>query len=536
MPLLSTPFHRTHWRLDVVGLAALALLAGCSTPSALQLPESASQPWQADSSAWSLASDSTTAASTTASQPNSFAIPAVPELPAFQAPVAYAQNTALGLPQLIDIAQRQNPNTQLTWNRAREAALSVGLTDALFLPTLTANVITGKQKVNVPVTLPLQLGNVDVKNNVSGTTPFLTLTWLLFDFGERNALREGAQYAALTSNILFNAAHQKIIRDVTDAYYRYNAARANAELARKSLQQHEHVLKAVTARMDAGLATKMDLALAKQALAQGRLNTVTHEGLERTSYLALLQAIGLPPDTKLDVASPALDQLPASTNRLTQERIEAVIAQRADIAAAYAAVKMADAGKRAAQAAFMPKIYMGAGWAKNNSNFQAGSLPSIGAQNTATGALIGISVPLYDAGLRSTQLSKAKIAQEQAQLQLEHLHVTAVREIVAAEQVLQTALESHEAAQELVQTASVVHDAALESYKVGRTSTVLLTESAIQLNKAHQAEAEAKYAAIAAAANLAFVMGTMVSQDADWWPTQSTSSPARDTAASAPKP
>ena len=104
---------------------------------------------------------------------------------------------------------------------------------------------------------------------------------------------------------------------------------------------------------------------------------------------------------------------------------------------------------------------------------------------------------------------KAALAQEQAQLRLEHLHTTAVREIVVAEQALQTALQSHDAAQELVQTATVAHDAALESYKVGRISTILLTESTIQLNKAQQARAQAQYASIVAAANLAFVMGEM---------------------------
>ena len=113
--------------------------------------------------------------------------------------------------------------------------------------------------------------------------------------------------------------------------------------------------------------------------------------------------------------------------------------------------------------------------------------------------------------------------------------MTAVREIVAAEQVLQTALQSHEAATELVETASVVHDASLEAYKVGRISTVLLTESAIQLNKANQALAEAQYAAVAAAANLAFVMGTMVSADASWLPTaNSTSLPETPTATMLP--
>lgn len=498
-----------------MAVAALAALAACSTPHGLEVAPSPTEAWQAQSDVWSLKAEGA-APVLTSSQV--FSVPAVPDLPVLQGVPLYAQGRALDLPQLIDIAQRENAQTREAWNRAREAALSVGLTDALFLPLIIGNVVTGEQRLRVPVDLPLNLGQVHANNTVRGTTPFVTLTWLLFDFGERNALREGAQYAALAANVLFNATHQKLIRDVTDAYYRYNAARSNVNLARKSLVEHEHVLKAVEARFAAGLATRIDVALARQTLAQGRLNVVTHQGLERTSYLALVGAMGLVPYTQLNVAEPKLDQLPSATEPLTQQRIQSVVAQRADIAAAYAALKVTEAGKRVAEAAFLPKAYLGAGWARNHSNVQLNNWNGLDTQNAMNGVLVGISVPLYDGGLRSKQLSKAEIAREQAQERLDHLHMMAVREIVAAEQVLQTALQSHDAAQELVRTASVAHDAALESYKVGRVSTVLLTESTIQLHKAQQAEAEAQYASVAAAANLAFVMGTMVSAQADWWP------------------
>lgn len=503
------------WR-SALGLAAFSLLTACTTPSGLDVPPAPDQAWQAQSNIWNLESASSVPASE--ASPSVFSIPAVPHIPRQHSDLSYVQGRTLDLPQLIDIAQRENSQTREAWNRAREAALSVGLTDALFLPAIVANVVTGEQRLRVPVNLPLDLGSVHVNNTVRGTTPFVTLTWLLFDFGERNALREGAQYAALAANVLFNATHQKIIRDVTDAYYRYNAASRNVALAQQSLIQHEHVLKAVQARFEAGLATRIDIALAKQALAQGRLNVVTHQGFQRTSYLALTGALGVSPYTQLAIAEPVLDQLPAAMEPLTQQRIQAVVAQRPDIAAAYAGLKVTEAGKRTAQAAFLPKVYMGAGWARNNSNLQVGNLSGLGTQNSSTGVLVGISVPLYDGGLRSTQLHKAEVAREQAELRLEQLQTLAVREIVGAEQVLQTALEAHEAAQELVQTAEVAHDAALESYKVGRVSTVILTESAIQLHKAQQAEAEAQYASVAAAANLAFAMGTMVSAQADWWP------------------
>lgn len=497
---------------------AAGLLTGCAASPTLALPSSPDQPWQADAGVWRLPATPAAPAAPASPSARTYTIPAVPDLPAWKTDARYTQAQALELPQLIDIAQQENPSTRQAWNRAREAALSAGLTEALFLPLITASVVAGEQRLRMPVALPGNQGTVDVENKLRGTTPFLTLSWLLFDFGERDAIREGAQYTALAANILFNASHQKLIRDVTDAFYRYNAARANAALAQDALQQHQTVLAAVQARLDAGLATRIDLAVAQQALAQGRLRAVHHQGLERTSYLSLLDALGLPPTTPLKVAQPALDTLPSATAPLTQQRIDSVIAQRADIAAAYASVKVADAGKRTAQAAFLPKVVMAATWAQNRSNFQVGAIGGGNTQNATSGVLFGVSVPLYDGGLRSHQLSKLELARQQAQEKLEHLRMTAVREIVAAEHGLQTALQSHEAALQLVQTAKVLHDAALESYRVGRTSVVLLTESAIQLNQANQALAEAKYASVAAAANLAFVMGTMVSRDADWLP------------------
>lgn len=515
----STEFTRLRSGIVMVFLGALS---ACTTSAPLDLPAAPDLPWKPQAGVWDQKSSSNKTVGSVIPNfdgaPRVFSVPEVPGLSFVKNDLAYAQNRTLDLPQLIDIAQRENQETRQAWNRAREAALSTGLTDALFLPLITASVVAGEQRVRVPVNLPFNQSSVDVNNKLRGTTPFLTLTWLLFDFGERNAIREGTQYAALAANILFNSTHQKVIRDVTEAYYRLNAARSNAQLERQSLALHEEVLKAVQVRFDAGFATKVDIALARQALAQGRLGLVNHEGLERTSYLSLMDALGIPSHSVLDISVPVLGNLPSTVEPLTQERIQEVIAQRADIAAAYAAVKVAEAGLRTTDAAFLPKVYVAAGLAHNRSSFDIGSLPGVGARNAVTGALIGISVPLYDGGLRSTQRDKASLAIEQAQVRLTQLQKAAIREIVVAEQALYTALQSHDAAKELVQTARVAHDAALASYRVGRVSTVPVTESVIQLNKAQQALAQAQYASLSASANLAFVMGTMVSAQKDWGP------------------
>ena len=40
------------------------------------------------------------------------------------------------LPQLIDLAQRSNPDTRVAWEQARQAALAVGMAESLELSVL----------------------------------------------------------------------------------------------------------------------------------------------------------------------------------------------------------------------------------------------------------------------------------------------------------------------------------------------------------------------------------------------------------------
>lgn len=503
----------------------LVLLTGCAQQAIDRAPPAPDQPWRATGQIWRTSPDAPPPEAVTR-EPRGFGIPTVPALTAASHVMAFDPQTPLGLAQLIDIAQRENAQTRAAWNRAREAALSVGLTEALFLPMISASVISGRQRINVP--LPVSVGgtNPTIRNTVTGTLPLLTLNWLLFDFGERQALRDAAESVSLSANILFNATHQKVIRDVTDHFYQYDAARTRTRLARDALANHVKVRQAAQARLKAGVATQLDLALAQQAETQGKLHLIGSQGTERNTYLALLGAIGLPPDTALPVASPAHARLPTELAALTGQRMQDALSQRPDIAAAYAAMQAAEAGERAAQAAFLPKVFLSAALTRNHGSFEIGSLPALDQKASASGIWLGVTLPLYDGGMRATQVGKARIRREDAAEQLRSLQQTALREIAAAENILRTALQSHDAATGLVRTAQVAYDSALASYRQGLVTVTLTTEASTQLNKAHQALADARYAALAAAANLAFLMGDMVSPQADWLAPAPTHSPA----------
>src|SRR5947208_16365901 len=60
-------------------------------------------------------------------------------------------NKRYGLPELIDLAQRVNPETRVAWEAARRSALAVGLVESEYFPALAISALGGYQSVGVPI-------------------------------------------------------------------------------------------------------------------------------------------------------------------------------------------------------------------------------------------------------------------------------------------------------------------------------------------------------------------------------------------------
>ena len=59
-------------------------------------------------------------------------------------PVEINPNKVYGLAELIDIAERNNPETRVAWERARQAAAAVGLSESAYYPFLAASAAAGQ--------------------------------------------------------------------------------------------------------------------------------------------------------------------------------------------------------------------------------------------------------------------------------------------------------------------------------------------------------------------------------------------------------
>ena len=491
-------------------LAMCVVLSGCASDALMLAPASPDKPWKPS------AQDPVVSATTSGSPevPSGFGVPALPEVSVLPAAPAIDSKQAYGLPELIDIAQRENPDTRLAWNRARQAALAVGMVEATFLPQLSANVIGGWQKTHTP--LPLLPGNRSINTELHGVVPALALEWLIFDFGQRSALAEGARQASFAANVLFNGMHQKIIHEVTHAYYQYGGANAQILVADQALKNARQIANAVEARRKAGLATVLETAQANQQVAQAKLRQVTAQGNQQIAYQALLAAAGLPANLRIKVGAPPKNTLPDTNTMLTDEAIRLAISRRPDVLASYAAMKASAQGITAAEAEFLPKVYLGAVAARNRTNFDVRGLPGLQQQTSSSNVILGVTIPIFDGGLRSARLQDARIQADKASDVFQQSRQAAMREIIAASNMLRTALASHQAASELVRTAKTTYDGALEAYRQGLGTLTAVTIADTALLDAQQARMDARTASQVAAANLAFVTGNMTAARESW--------------------
>ncbi|KVQ76966.1 RND transporter [Burkholderia multivorans] len=499
-------------------LASAVVLAGCATSSIDLAPDASDRPWQPQTSA---AGEILAAPPHASATPHDYTLPATSALASVSPPAALDAAHAYTLPELIDLAEStnpltRNPLTRIAWNDARNAALAVGIAKAAYLPQLSATAMGAYQTGHGSTSTIL--GDASSDTTVHGTISALSLQWLLFDFGGRAARVEAAEQASIASNVAFTAVHQQVIHDVTVAYYRYEAARSRALSAQQGLANADAILAASRARLGHGVGTVVELAQATQNRAQANLALVQARGAESDSYLALVSALGISPLSKPTIAALPVRPLPPALGSSVDAIVADAIARRPDLQGAYALEKANRAKIKAAEAAFMPKVFLSASTSYASGHTAVSALPAIGDQaptvnlngsRYGAGVFVGVTIPLYDGGLRSAVLMQAHNDARSATERLTRTKEEAVRQVVAAQNAVQTSLASHDAAKALVDAAQTSYDAALTAYRSGVGSITDATLAQSQLLAARNAEVDSYAGALSAAAALALATGTI---------------------------
>jgi len=419
-------------------------------------------------------------------------------------------NKRYELPELIDLAQRVNPETRVAWEGARRAALAVGLVESEYFPVLAIAALGGYKSVGVP--LPKNLvSDGFFRFDLAQAVPSLNLRWLLLDFGRRGSARDAAKERLLAANLGFNRKHQQVVFAVQRAFYGLTSIRARIAVAQSSLDAARAVQEATESRLTSGLATRPELALARQQAAQAMFELEEVIAKERDAQVTLAESIGITPPTPIQLTDFSALPPRAALQDSVEKTIDRALEQRPDLIARVAALRASEAEVRRARAAYWPTLSMvgdvGAILGSARVTADGRSTGWFGATQPSYGIGLALEWELFDGGARQRRVELAEAARRTAEDEITATRDRAVSEVWKAYTDVKLAFRRLDVAAALVEASQQSYEDSLASYRLGLGTLTELLAARRELSRARFVELDTKVQLLDSTAALAFTTG-----------------------------
>lgn len=419
----------------------------------------------------------------TAPTPDTFWTPPAEELrvPAPAAPPEIPADLAgrvqsMTLVDVLDLALRNSPLTQLAWADARAAAAGYESKRGEYWPQINLDANYTKYK-----TAATQ-GRQAVRQTVLGGSA--ALSYLLLDFGGRSGSLEKARSALVAADWTHNAVIQNVVLQVELAYHRYMATKALLEAQRASLKEAETNLESANVRHDAGVATIAEVLQARTALSQAQLGLDSLQGSLLTTKGALAVSMSLPANIPFDIAEDPRDVPFEAVMEGIDSFIQQAIARRPDLMAARAQVDAAMARAKEVRSEGLPSLSFSASAGRNY--FQG-----TGGHGDNYSAGFFVRVPIFTGFAQTNREREADAQAEAAGAREKSLENQVIFQVFSAYYLLQTATQRARTAGDLLASASQSEEVALERYRagVGGILDLLAAQAALADARAQQIQA-----------------------------------------------
>ncbi|MCW5892632.1 MAG: TolC family protein [bacterium] len=416
------------------------------------------------------------------------------------------------LPELVDIAQRVHPATRVAWERARQAAIAVGMAAGTYYPLLAVSATGGAARVAAPFPpnlIPGGLPDGYLTAKTQAVLPIVSLEWLLLDFGRRGAAVDAARALALEATIGFNAEHQQIVFAVTRAFYALTAVRGKVAAARAALASAQTLERAAEAHRARGEGTLPEALQAHEEAVRAQYEVDDALAAEIDARMALAESMGVAPTTAIRVVDLSTQPLPPGVAESVDDAVDRALAQRPDLLASLAALQAKEAEVRGARADFFPKLGVRAATGRNLGRVSVlgGPYDTVDAQQWDAG--LRLEWTLFEGFERRNRLSLAESARRAAADELTLARDKAVREVWKAYQEVKVAIARQQAGAALLAASEKSWSAVLSSYDHGLATYPDLREADRNLARARMLDTQARAQVFTAAAALAFSTGDL---------------------------
>lgn len=467
---------------------------------------------------------------------------------------------------LLDVALLMNPTTQQTWANARAAAYQVEIARAALYPTVTLDSEylyediefddgnpfpavdpTSTMNLNDPLLctatgfqlrqfllgrgldiLPsgsraLVNGNNNTTNAVAATaansalivgntaerigtsrtlTHNLAMSYLLLDFGGRQATIEAAKQALYMSDWTHNRQIQQVIISVLQAYYTYEGVSHLLEARYSDLKNAQKNYEAAYVQFEAGIRNKLDVLQTQTDLISIELAIADLKGQKEIAYGQLATAMGLPANTEFQI--PEVPQhLPID---VMTEQVDALIEEakvnRPDLAAAYALHAQRKAQVVVARSQGLPTLTS----ALNLQEFNDLINPSFNT-HSLSGAFM-ISVPLFSGFLYVNQERQARELVRASCANIRNVEMNIALDVVTSYFNFKTAVENLHYSEQFLKFSEQAYEAAFLTYRegIGTILDILSAQRTLANARAQGIQARTRWAI--ALSNISFAVGT----------------------------
>jgi outer membrane protein TolC len=409
------------------------------------------------------------------------------------------------LPELVNIAEQNNPDTRVAWENAKERAADLGVSKSTLYPTLAAIALADSTRVDI------FLSPKWIRQTTGTFSPTLAMDYVIFDFGRRLQEIAISRSDLLAANFLFNDTHRKVIFQVMQAYYQVLNSKGQEDAQEANLKNAQTVQAAAEARLQLGLATLPDVLEARSASAQADYDLQAAIGATEIAHGDLATALGISPTNQFQVESIQDLTIPQELPDTVEKSIDRALAQRPDLMQQVEQLRAAGAEIKAAKTAYLPTLSFNGEGGLARTNGQQGLMPGYYSPNQETwNARLSLTWDLFDGFARENRLARAKADQRQAAAQIDAIRDQVENQVWSAYSTAKTALRQQKAAAALLASASESYDAALQSYNFGVRSQIDVVSAQRVLAAARTADISARTNLLTGVAALAFQTGDLL--------------------------
>ncbi|MET3925519.1 TolC family outer membrane protein [Devosia sp. 2618] len=394
---------------------------------------------------------------------------------------------AQSITQALTAAYNHAPDLQAALLEAKASAENVALAKAGTRPTLGAA---------VGGTYSFQ-GVGGTYSDSTSINAGLQYSQTIFDNYKTDAQVEAARAAAEAAEYQIRNTEQNVLLAVVQAYMSVLSDRQLVSLRQDNQTFFQAQLQSSRDRLDVGEGTRIDVAQSEARLAQGD-----------AAYRASLSSLEISQATFQRYVGAAPSNLNASHNyaRLIPSTLQAALSEaeagHPAILLSKAAIRAAQAGSDAAQAAFGPTATV--------TGSLGTGLSTLPGQDVVRGSLgFQISVPIYAGGAIGASVRKANIEQIKSEVTAMSSYDQVREAVISAWAGIQSADAQISAANSAVSASRTVLDGVIQERDLGSRTTLDVLNSQADLTTARETLINAQTNKVVATFSLLAAMGRL---------------------------